>query len=224
MKKIFLIMAATVLFLSACSEAISVPVMTATSAETSTPESTSTPEQTPTPAASPTPDYTKPYAVSSPDGAEFFFPLPEQEWEWFLAYCGGCFPSGVGPSERTWRVFLDVDEIYELTIECNSDDSKLPQKGSASEMLAECQASIWHETDFQSDGTYRIEPTDYSQLTFSYINDGLTIELTESTLTQALYEIKPESLLFHSYLVSDNSNLEDRDYDSNLFDVVVTYE
>lgn len=218
MKKLFLIMTVAVLLLSACSEAVSVPVMTATPAETSTPELTSTPEQTPTPAVSPTPDYTKPYAISSPDSAEFFFPLPEQEWEWFLAYCGGCFPSGVGPTERTWTVYLDLGEGYVLNIECDSDSSKSPQKGSASEMIEACQGKIMIET------TDSRKPTDFSQFTFSYVNGGLTIVLSESSLTQALYELKPESLLFRSRLVSDNSDLQDRKYENNRFDVFVTYK
>lgn len=207
-------MTVTVLLLSACSEAVSVPVMTATPAPTLAP--TNMPEQTIAPTDSPSLDYTKPYAVISDDEAEFFFPLPDQEWEWFLEYChNGCFPDGTGPAERTWTVYLNLGEKYYLKIECDSDNNKAPQKGSAIEMLAECKPAIYQEVGDS------LKPTDYSEISFAYENGGVLVTLRESALIQLMHEKKPKTLSFISSLVSDNSDLEDRKYDTNSFDVAV---
>lgn len=224
MKKMCLLVFAFAILLSACGTSVTVPVMTATPETTATTAFTSTPELTATPEATPTPDFSKPAAVVAPDKAEFSFPLPEQEWDWFVETCNPCFPRKP-VVEREWRVLLELDKTYALQVVCYSDTNQTPQKGSTSEMLAACSGIISEVTEVFNGGDH-IEtiPSSFSDLTFSYDSEHsrLLMELTDSVLTQLLYDKKPEVLVFYSELMSDYTDPQHRSYRDQLYNVVVS--
>ncbi len=225
MKKPFLIVSILAILLSACGTSVTAPVITATPAITATSAFTSTPELTATPEASPTPDFSKPTAVIASNKAEFWFPLPEQEWDWFVEYCNPCFPSAARPPvERMWRVLLELDKTYDVEVSCYSDLSQSPQKGNTSEMLTACSGKILEVTKFYDGSHIETAQTSFSGLTFSYDDGRLIMELTDPTLTQMLYDKQPTFLKFYSRLMSSYSDPESRGYKDESYNAILVFE
>ena len=219
----FLLVFAFAILLSACGTSVTVPVMTATPETTATTAFTTTPELTATPEASPTPDFSKPAAVVAPDKAEFSFPLPEQEWDWFVETCNPCFPRQP-VVEREWTILVELDKIYALQVSCYSNTNQTPQKGNTSEMLASCSGNISEVTKDFGDGHIETTASSFSGLTFSYDSEHsrLLMELTDPALTQLLYDKKPEMLKFYSRLMSAYTDPKHRSYKDQSHNVVVS--
>ena len=91
-------------------------------------------------------------------------------------------------------------------------------------MLKTCEASIMLVENIQSDGSYETSSTNFTNISFSYSNGGVLIELSEPSLVQALYSNQPEEIEYYYTLITDFSDPENPQYDYQELNVKPEYK
>lgn len=226
MKKVLTLTFVVALLISACGQSapttISAPEVTEVPANTSVPEVTVTPESSPTPEASPTPEMLDPYAIISADKAEFWFPLPQREWQWFV------IPKENNRvyEESSWSIRFEVDKAYEIYVDITNNENLPPQKGNLAEMLQAAGVNISElgniDSNCFSDICYF---TGFENVSVTSVDNGLLIELTEQSLVQALNQNKPETIRFsYQYMTDYNADPKQAGYEADEIEVTPTYK
>lgn len=183
-----------------------------------TDEVANAPANTSTSQESPSLEMQKSYAVISADKAEFWFPLPDREWQWFVLP-----KTDAVHDESAWSVRFEVDKIYEIYVNIANNDNLPPQKGSAADMLKVAGIEI-SQLENMGSNSYAYHFTGFKNVNVTSIDGGLLIELTEQSLVQALYQSKPETVVFGYSYIKDYANLSDPKYEYGEFDVTPTYK
>jgi hypothetical protein len=208
MKKVFLLVSILAIFLSACGTPAAEPTTVPTMAFTNTPSATETPAPTETPLPTPTP--IMPYAIVSSDKAEFWFPLPNKEWEWKITTKAHSCRCNVNNPDSAWLVTIVKADGKEYQIGMSytypapaDEASVTTQTGSIEEFfkLLEVDGALWYNSDHTSGESL----INYSGLTASLSNGGILIVVTDQNILKILNDTKPAQIEFN-LPVEDGSN------------------
>lgn len=142
-------------------------------------------------------DFTNSSAFIQPDKVEFWFQIPEEEWSWNLPleYIGKS--PGTSSVSTQWGVSVNN---YRIAVACWTrweDKDKPIQTGSFDEFIQTCQDLSYH---FDSAGKVVLLQGENPDISFTSMNDGLLIQLTNQELVNYLNENSSQSIVFSTFI------------------------